>query len=54
MGSLLGASRTTDVIDARVATLAFDHDATVITSDDRDLERLSRACLPTPIHIEHV
>ncbi len=53
MGSLLGASRTTDVIDAHVATLAFDHDATVITSDDRDLERLS-ACLPTPIHIEHV
>ena len=52
VGSLLGASRTTDVIDAHVATLALDHGAIVITSDDDDFERLS-ACLPTPIHIEH-
>ncbi len=51
VGALLGASRTTDAIDAHVATLAFDHDAVVITSDTDDLERLS-ACLPTPIHIE--
>ena len=53
VGSLLGASRTTDVIDAHVATLALDHDAIVITSDAEDLERLS-ACLPTPIHIEQI
>jgi len=53
VGSLLGASGTTDVIDAHVATLALDHEAIVITSDPGDLEHLS-ACLPTPIHIEPV
>jgi hypothetical protein len=46
-------SRTADVIDAHVATLAFDRDATVITSDRDDLQRLS-ACLPTPIDIEQI
>ena len=53
VGSLLGASQTTDVIDAHVATLALDHGAMVITSDDEDFERLA-ACLPKPIHIEHI
>jgi len=53
VGSLLGASRTTDVVDAHVATLALDHDAIVIASDRDDLEHLS-AFLPTPIHIEPV
>ncbi len=50
VGSLLGTSRTTDVIDAHVATLAFDRGAIVITSDPHDLEHLS-ACLPMPISI---
>ena len=53
VGLLLGASGTTDVIDAHVATLAFDNDAVVITSDRGDLEHLS-GYLPTPIHIEPV
>jgi predicted nucleic acid-binding protein len=53
VGSLLGAARATDVIDAHVAILASDHDAIVITSDDADLERLS-ACLPAPIRVSKV
>ena len=53
MGSLLGASHTTDVIDAHVAMLALDRDAVVITSDRNDLEHLS-GCLPTPICVEAV
>ena len=53
VGSLLGAARTTDVVDAHVAILALDRGAIVITSDRGDLEHLS-ACLPTPIHIEPV
>lgn len=38
-GIALGASGTTDVIDASVATLADDGDA-ILTSDPRDIERL--------------
>ena len=53
VGSLLGASRTTDVVDAHVAILALDRVAIVITSDRGDLEHLS-ARLPTPIQIEPV
>ena len=53
VGALLGASRTTDVVDAHVAILASKRDAMVITSDDDDLRRLS-VCLPSPVRVEHV
>lgn len=53
VGALLGASRTTDVVDAHVAIVASDYEAIVITSDDNDLKRLS-ACLPVALNIQHV
>ncbi len=40
VGSLLAASKTTDVVDAHVALLARSLGASVITSDPNDLARL--------------
>jgi len=53
VGALLGASRTTDVVDAHVALVASERNAIVITSDDDDLQRLS-GHLRDAIRIEHV
>ncbi len=53
VGALLGASRTTDVIDAHVVLVASERNAIVITSDDDDIARLS-ANLRDPIRVEHV
>ena len=53
VGALLGASETSDVVDAHVVLVASAHHALVITSDDTDIKRLS-ARLPTPITVEHV
>ncbi|MBI2704368.1 MAG: PIN domain-containing protein [Actinobacteria bacterium] len=53
VGALLGASRTTDVVDAHIALVASERDAIVITSDDDDIAHLS-GCLTNPIRVEHV
>jgi hypothetical protein len=53
VGTLLGASKTSDVVDAHVVLVASAHHALVITSDDGDIKRLS-AQLPTPITFEQV
>ncbi len=39
-GTLLAASRTTDVVDATVAELALDREADIVTGDPDDLKRL--------------
>src|SRR3954453_14819652 len=42
-GRLLGITRTADVVDAVVVTVAFRHSAIILTSDPDDLIRLVRA-----------
>ena len=42
-GRLLGMTRTTDVVDAVVVTTALHHQATILTSDPDDIERLVTA-----------
>jgi predicted nucleic acid-binding protein len=42
-GRLLGATRTVDVVDAVVVTVAARHDAVILTSDSNDIERLAKA-----------
>lgn len=53
VGALLGASNTSDVVDAHVAIVASVHQSVVITSDDDDFTHLS-AHLPEPLLVEHV
>jgi predicted nucleic acid-binding protein len=40
VGSLLGKTRTKDVVDASVAVLALRHGADVISEDAEDMQRL--------------
>lgn len=42
-GRLLAMSRTADVVDAVVVTLALRHDAMILTSDPNDIKRLVAA-----------
>lgn len=42
-GRLLGMTKTTDVVDAVVVTTALRQQATILTSDLDDMERLVRA-----------
>jgi hypothetical protein len=42
-GRLLGKTRTVDVVDAFVVTIALREEATILTSDPDDIERLVRA-----------
>jgi predicted nucleic acid-binding protein len=42
-GRLLGMTRTADVVDAVVVTIALRHEAIILTSDPDDMERLIRA-----------
>ena len=42
-GQLLGKTRTTNVVDAAVATVAIRRDAVILTSDPVDIARLVRA-----------
>jgi predicted nucleic acid-binding protein len=42
-GRLLGKTRTVDVVDAVVVTLALRRKATILTGDADDMERLVRA-----------
>jgi predicted nucleic acid-binding protein len=42
-GHLLGKTRTTDVVDAVVVTIAVRRKAVILTSDPTDMERLVRA-----------
>jgi predicted nucleic acid-binding protein len=42
-GKLLGLTRTSDVVDAAVVTIALRQKATILTSDPDDMERLVRA-----------
>ncbi|MBL8238440.1 MAG: hypothetical protein JNM66_13535 [Bryobacterales bacterium] len=42
-GSLLGKSRTTDVVDASVVAIAIRSQAVIITGDVADMERLAAA-----------
>jgi predicted nucleic acid-binding protein len=53
VGELLGASNTSDVVDAHVAIVASTHHSVVITSDDKDFKYLS-AHLEEPLIVEHV
>jgi hypothetical protein len=53
VGELLGRSGTTDVVDAHVVLTAARMGATVYTSDEEDIERLSSR-LPHPIVIRRV
>lgn len=42
-GRLLGKTRTNDIVDAIVVTIAIHHKATILTSDLEDIKRLTRA-----------
>lgn len=42
-GHLLGVTQTTDVVDAVVVTTALRQNATILTGDLDDIERLARA-----------
>ena len=42
-GRLLGKTRTTDIVDAVVVTIALRQKAVILTSDRSDMERLVRA-----------
>src|SRR5436190_3660572 len=42
-GRLLGITRTADVVDAVVVTIALRQKAVILTSDRKDIERLVRA-----------
>jgi predicted nucleic acid-binding protein len=42
-GRLLGMTRTADVVDAVVVTIALRHEAIILTSDPDDMGRLIRA-----------
>ena len=42
-GRLLGIAKTSDVVDAVVVTTALRRNATILTSDRADIERLVRA-----------
>jgi predicted nucleic acid-binding protein len=42
-GRLLGKTRTADVVDAVVVTVALRLSAIILTSDPDDMERLARA-----------
>ena len=42
-GRLLGITKTSDVVDAVVVTTALRQEATILTSDPDDIERLVRA-----------
>lgn len=53
VGQLLVRTRTTDVVDAHVVLTAARQQATVFTSDDKDLQQLSDA-LPHPVVIRRV
>jgi predicted nucleic acid-binding protein len=43
-GRLLGAARTSDVVDASVVALAVGHCARIVTGDPDDIEGLVAAC----------
>ncbi len=42
-GRLMGIARTADVVDAVLVTTALRQEATILTSDPEDIERLVRA-----------
>jgi hypothetical protein len=42
-GRLLGLTRTADVVDAVVVTIALRRHAVILTGDPEDIERLVRA-----------
>ncbi len=42
-GRLLAVTRTTDVVDAAVVTVALRNNAVIVTGDPEDMERLVRA-----------
>jgi hypothetical protein len=43
VGSLLGKSRTTDVVDGSVVALAVEQSADIVSDDDRDIRHLVAA-----------
>jgi predicted nucleic acid-binding protein len=53
VGELLGRSETTDVVDAHVVLTASEAGAIVYTSDEENIEQLSKH-LPQPIGIRRV
>jgi len=48
-GQLLGATDTTDVVDASIAVIARRRDLGVVTSDPEDLRRLDQSIRITPV-----
>jgi len=50
VGALLGAARTSDIVDAHVVVVAGECRAAVLTTDHEDLVRLSEK-LPSPVRI---
>jgi hypothetical protein len=53
VGALLGRAGTSDVVDGHVAVTAQSARATVVTSDESDLRRLSEQ-LPVPLAIRAI
>ncbi len=53
VGRLLAKAETSDVVDAHVVLTAGRGRSTVLTSDEEDLQQLSR-CLPEPVVIQRV
>jgi predicted nucleic acid-binding protein len=43
VGSLLGKSRTRDIVDASVVALAVEHSADILSDDEEDIRRLMAA-----------
>jgi predicted nucleic acid-binding protein len=43
VGSLLGKSRTRDIVDASVVALAVEHSADILSDDEEDIRRLIAA-----------
>jgi predicted nucleic acid-binding protein len=53
VGELLARAGSSDVVNAHVALIASRRGCSVLTSDERDFQRLSN-CLPEPIVIQPV
>jgi hypothetical protein len=53
VGELLGRAGTSDVVDAHLMLIASNVGATVYSSDEEDLERLSNS-LPRPVVIRRI
>lgn len=53
VGALLSRAEASDVVDAHVVLIASRGWSTVLTSDERDLQRLAD-CLPEPVVVQPI